>query len=305
MQVHSSLSFAVLLGCLLTLVFAQPARATTLDDIRSDVQGDGDSSGDSGDDSDGDSSGSDSRGKKTATTTHSPTYDSSDYDDEPDLAEEFIGWLFLQLIIAPFTGPYAVLDDNWAREDAFADYPYADGHPGYILAGRTRSAGGAEFSAQPWVAAGMYLEGTAKYSGGIRIQSPWRLDLDANFSTLGKLQDGLIVDSLDFADVGVLFRFAQSDNAQWRVGLQAQWMRDGDRRDGGAALVYGFDLFPSDPIVLSTRFSIGPIGGTWNLRAQQSLGITVGLLEFFAALDYQGIGQTKILGLSGGLRLWI
>ncbi len=98
--------------------------------------------------------------------------------------------------------------------------------------------------------------------------------------------------------------FAQNEYAQFRSGLGMRVMPDGDITHRGWHLLYGFDLYPTRPLVLSFHGDLGMLGeaGIASLRA--TAGAVVGQVELYGGYEGLWIGDVDLGTWVLGVRLW-
>lgn len=117
-------------------------------------------------------------------------------------------------------------------------------------------------------------------------------------------REGQSPDKVTIGDVNVLFRFAQSDQTQYRAGLGARFLDDSKQTDWGFNFVYGFDWFPKQPWSIGTQLETGTLGNAWVFRATGRVGLVWKYSEVYAGYDYLRIGSTELQGPMLGLRIW-
>ena len=143
--------------------------------------------------------------------------------------------------------------------------------------------------------------GTGKY----RLQPPSRLEFATEWLVWTEQVDGKL-DSLTYGKVGVDFRFAQSEGAQFRTGIASRHLIDGGKATHGFEISYGLDLFVTEPVIVSGEAGFGRLGGAWIGRARLTAGAVFGhALEVQAGWDAQSFGGTSLHGPVLGVRLWL
>lgn len=225
--------------------------------------------------------------------------DSSDYD-----IEGTSGLLALSLVVAtaPFVGPYMWLDDSLSTPGYFPRFPYDDNDAGYL----SLSAPGQH--AKPW-AIRFGAEYAATFDdlehvgGNLLVSTTSRLGVDTSFSRLREELDGGH-DELWLGDCNFVFRFAQSQWAEFRTGLGINWMDDRYGSELGFNFTYAMDFYPRKPWVLSSELDAGTLGHAGLFHFRTTAGIVVRNIELYTGYEYKGIGSTDWNALIGGVRVY-
>ena len=205
-------------------------------------------------------------------------------------------------VTSPLWVPMAVLQDDLSRVGHFAGFPY-DHDPGYIVdsstagcacnwAGRFDVEYVASFDAVDKVGGHLLLETTSRF--GLELRGQYLQE---------RLRTGA-QDQLWLGDCNLTFRFAQSNWAQFRTGLGLNWLADNVATDVGFNFLYGTDLFPRKPWVLSATLDAGTLGHAALFRFQATAGAMINRFEFYTGYEYADIERTHWNGLIGGIRLW-
>ena len=288
---------------LLTLALpAAPAHAGRLDDVRREVDEEPVKKKDKTPPKDEDEDERDDESEALPVSS-SPLTQS----DEPDTADpetlEAVG----KALTMPFWLPYRALGDSYDRSYGFRAYPYAKQAPGYVVAESE--------SPRDWSlvlsSEGAYLD-DALWRGGLaaRLTAAWRLALDTDWSYLVEdleptAADPREVDSLWIGATDLSFVFAQGPFGRFWAGLGVRWLVDDDDVRHGVDMVYGADLFPSRPVVISASAHIGKLGAAVFARLRGTIGVTLRRGEAFAGYDHMVIGKVGLGGPTAGVRLWL
>ena len=149
------------------------------------------------------------------------------------------------------------------------------------------------------------LDDLERVGGRLLINTSSRFGLDTQMSYLEeRLPDGRR-DRLWLGDGNLIFRFAQSDWSEWRIGLGMNWLDDRERADYGFNFTYGVDFFSQRPWVISLDIDWGTLGRTGLFRGRATAGVVVWGMETYLGYEYLDIGRTQCNNLLAGVRLWL
>lgn len=220
--------------------------------------------------------------------------------DDSD-SDSIAGWIVLGGLTAPWWGPHVFVEDDDAGAAQFPVAPYADGADGYLQfddeAVDTRAWGG-RFS----VDTASDFDDITTMAGRLRLDSVFRLGIDTEWAHL-QARSG--TDSLTAGDFNLVVRFAQSPRVQFHSGLGLNWLGDRGSSDFGWNFTYGVDLFPVEPVVVSTTIDLGIVGDASLIHLRSTLGMMitprVQLYSGYDLRDYEGITVHSLLT---GLEIW-
>jgi hypothetical protein len=282
----------------LVSMVASQAHAGKLKQLRKETRG---SSSDSSDSSDSSSSSSD-----------------SDYDDDGSSGGGGDPVLAFYILTSPWWLPYHLTDDRYGRTWAYPSHPYANGIDGYtrfrgVSRPRTLPDGGQLLGQSG--ALRLRVEGGVLTSGGPFDQNLQRITLAARASTNFRLEIGtewtlwtekLVggVDHLWLGKADATILFAQSENVQFRSGLGFRFMVDEHGTVPGMNFIYGLDIYPVSPLVISAQAELGSIGGALAGQVRISAGVMLGPVEVFAAYDRLAVNNLVFGGPTVGVRMW-
>ena len=252
-----------------------------------------------------------------------------DYDSGYDWKEDgsltmLLGLGVLFTVTSPFWGPAAFLDDSLGAEANFADFPYAGHRDGSLIFERVRCDCGAllddSSEHEPWCA--WHYSSSKRFSG--RLTAEWaeqpgdvsriggrlqlnttrRFGLDTQMDWLREPSAGPQDDELWLGDCNVVFRFAQSERAQFYSGIGFNWLDDSADTDFGFNFTYGVDLFPARPWVVSSSIDWGNLGRAEQFRFRTTAGLMIHRVEVFAGYEYLDIDRTQVNAYVGGVGIW-
>lgn len=227
-------------------------------------------------------------------------------DDDPSFSEYLIGEIFGPPIVftltAPWWGPVAMVGDDYSVPAEFPHYPYSGENAGYLTfssdADGQLSGWGMKLSSEY----GNDFSGLERIGGRLQLDTQSRLGIDTEWNYWEEeLSRGK--DTLWTGDVNLIYRFAQSERAQFYTGLGVNWL-SGHRGDAGFNFTYGVDLFPAEPIVLRTVLDAGTVGDADLYHNKTTIGLVYKHCELFTGYDILHIGDTNLHGFIGGLTLW-
>jgi len=312
----------VLLPLILVLCLSTSgAGAGFLQQLRDNVRAPGpDSSASSSDDDDGDH------------RRHDYCYD-DDCDAEDELYGGLVmigGYITAAAVTSPLWGPHYALGDDLEVPGYFPRFPYG-GVPGYMMfapcliegtpPGDPALAG--DFPADPaglpctawpsrprtWAARLRFeyadeFDDLSRISGHMLLSTTSRFGLD---SEIGYLEEDLPFgrhDHLWIGDCNVVYRFAQSEYAQFRTGVGFNWIDDPIDTNFGFNFTYGADFFPRRPWVVSATLDWGNIGRAELFRFRTTAGVIVGGVEVYTGYEHLDIDNQQINSLMAGVRIW-
>jgi hypothetical protein len=204
------------------------------------------------------------------------------------------------VMTSPFTIPAAALGDDYEMLATFPDYPYAGDLPGALIK-TTRHEG----TARGWMGTLQIFDiqetdNIDRFGGRLVLDSSSRFGIDTESNYWiepGSAGTG----SLWTGDANVCFRFAESENVQFRAGVGVNWLADGTGAEAGINFTYGMDWFPRKPWTVSTVFDAGTIGGGSLFHNRTTAGVMLGPVEAFAGYDYFRLGSARFHGPVAGL----
>ena len=131
-----------------------------------------------------------------------------------------------------------------------------------------------------------------------------RFGLDMEMNRLQEDLLGTVRDELWLGDFNAVYRFAQSERAQFRTGLGLNWLDDPIDTDFGFNFTYGADFFPARPWILSATLDWGTLGSAELFRFRTSVGLIIDRCEVYSGYEYLDIDDSQINALMGGVRIW-
>jgi hypothetical protein len=222
---------------------------------------------------------------------------------ENDDGLDFMGCLVIAGAVAtsPIWCPMVLLGDDYSQGGRFPYSPY-DGTSGYII--RDYSPNPRLWSARLDAEYANDFDGLDRLGGHLLLDTASRFGLDAEASQLEERLPGGRRDALWLGDANLVFRFAQSERAEFRTGLGVNWLDDAQGDDLGFNFTYGADLFPRKPWVVSSTVDVGTLGHAGLLRVRTTGGVVFHGVEVYTGYEYLDIERTHSSSLLAGLRFW-
>lgn len=274
----------------ITMSLVGVARAGELEGLRSAVREGGENS-------------APARKKKKQRRDHA-CHDHCDCHDDDNGLDDLFGWLIGGAITSPWWGPPVMLNDDYGIEGYFHRHPYLDGAPGYMTFEPWDAESPQTMAARASIEYGTSYDGLSNVNSKFLLETMSRWGVDSAITYRSEELSGGAKDSLLTGDFNVVYRFAQSEHAQFRTGLGLNWLT-GDIDDNfGLNFTYGFDLFPARPWVYSTEIDWGWLGdaGLFHLRSTAGWQFHGG--ELFIGVDYYDVGPLDNTTMVSGVRMW-
>ena len=230
--------------------------------------------------------------------------DCCDNDDHP--FAEFFGKVFLVGVSSPFWLPASVLEQDGRTDTNFASFPYNHNHDGYLMFDTLEQDANRD---DPWAIRvlseyGTDFDGLDRYGGRLMLDTSSRLGIDTEWNHWWE-DLGPASDELWTGDINLIFRFAQSEHAQFRAGLGWNWLQDDVLgHQNGFNFTYGFDLFPAEPFVIDTTIDWGRIDSSTLIHVRSTAGVVWEHVELFAGYDFRNLDSVNLSGFVGGVTLW-
>lgn len=234
--------------------------------------------------------------------------------DEDSLFGDMFGQVFWTAIAFPFALPKLALQDDADKALEFARYPYVAAYPGYLMIDPAASPElaqtlGPDFRPKAW-AVQLSLENGNDFNGMNRVGGRLLVDTDSRFGILTEwsyFRESLCLGRTDntvIGDVNAVYRFAQNEWCQFRAGAGIRIQTDRAGTNLGVNLHYGADIFPVQPLVLSSSIDGGTLGSAGVIHLRQTIGAVFNGWELFGGYDFLRIGDVNLQGPMIGLRLW-
>lgn len=320
---------------IVTTGLANPPGATAgkIDDTRDDVRGCRSCSSKKRSSS---KSSSRSSGKSVSWSRHSGDSDASDHDyhhhhhhsgyhhhyGEADDDDAHVMMLPLAAVAyvmaAPFVLPHYSVERGWGKRDGwrrgeFPARPYASGFKGSMSidndsltlekSSQLDEMGARPISMRLALEYAADLDGVHRPAGYFVLDTTLRLGLESGWSHYMEVDNGEI-DRLTLGDINLMFRFAQNEYVQFRMGVGPRFFMGEGVTAVGFNFTYGMDIFPVKPLTIGLHGDLGNAGYAGLAHGRITVGVVLGPVELYAGWDALAIGKTRYNGPVGGLRAW-
>ena len=229
------------------------------------------------------------------------------------------------VVSSPFWGPAAVLGDSYDQEARFASFPYDGISEGSISFSQVVCDCGAledesitehaPYCAWNWRCTktfsgrftGEWAEQPADMSrigGRLQLHTASRFGLDTQMDWLREPASGPLEDELWLGDCNVIYRFAQSERAQFYSGIGFNWLDDPIDTNFGFNFTYGADFFPAKPWVVSSSIDWGNLGRAEQFRFRLTGGVMLNRVELYTGYEYLDIDRTQLNAYVVGMGIW-
>ena len=231
------------------------------------------------------------------------SFSDPDFDDEDDDSFSSFGFkLGAMTISSPYWLPITIVGDRYDATAGFAPGPYADDRSGRI--DLAPNEGTQSFAARLTTEVGSNLGDTVSLGGRLQFDTSFRLGLDTEFFT--RIEDRPTgQETIDTGDVNLVFRFAQSERAEFYSGVGMNYLLDNVGGDEfGFNFTYGADFHPVKPVVLSSSFDLGRLGGATLFRGRATIGAVFHRVELYTGYDVYSVGGAALHSWITGLRFY-
>jgi hypothetical protein len=229
------------------------------------------------------------------------------------------GLLICAAVVAtsPFWVPHALLGDSLEIPSRFPGYPYALPSGGYLFVddddrrpweAQEKSCLDPEYL-KPWAVRlaledGNDFRGLNRVGGQLFVDTSTRLGLETDWHYFWERMGSGHSDETVLGNVNLTFRFAQRSWIEMITGMGVRLLTDRNDTRAGFNFLYGTDLFPIDPVIVSTLFEIGNLDNATVIHARATVGMIYGHWEVLGGYDFFRIGGVNLQGPVLGVRLW-
>jgi len=267
-----------------------------------------------------DSHPSDSSAPSSSSSSSSSHKSSSDDSDCDDFLRDLGGGLFLtacEIATVPLWGPSVLLGDYLGNPGHFPPHPYSGDMPGYVQVLREHGNVKRDEEISPddpnylkWWSVRLSVEdgndfrGLNRLNGQLVFDTTLRVGLWTNWDWLHERLPCGCTDETLLSATSLTFRIAQSEYVLMHAGAGFRMMNDrtGDRF--GFNFLYGADVFPAEPFVLSALLEGGTLGEAGVFHTRGSAGVIYHGWEVYLGYDFLRVGTVNVQGPMAGLRFW-
>jgi hypothetical protein len=226
-----------------------------------------------------------------------------------------VGQLLVLGLLAPFLIPYEAFDDNIEENAKFTRYPYRNHYPGFLWVPEqsddpadapqtSEPPGCTSWSARAILEDGYDLDRINRMGLRLTVDSEYRFGLTSNWNWYHEtFWCGCTYDFL-VGDTNLTYRFAQNEKVAFYTGVGCRYFTDGKVGDAGVNVLYGCDIFPVRPVVVSLLVDGGNLGSSAVVHWRATIGATLKGVEMFGGYDFMRIGCIDLEGPLVGLRYW-
>jgi hypothetical protein len=215
-------------------------------------------------------------------------------------------------IAAPFVLPMMALGDQAGSAPYFPSYPYPLGHPGYMRfdpwisddPDAPNPEGPKPWAVRAAIEDGNDFRGLNRLEGRLFVDTATRLGFRTNWDWFAEDLGNGRTDHTVLGDAEVTIRFVQTESALMHAGVGGRVLTDRHDTRAGFNGLYGIELFPLRPWVLSATVDLGNLDEAFALRARGTLGATFRRWEVYGGYEFQRIGSVNLQGPMLGLRVW-
>ncbi len=231
--------------------------------------------------------------------------------------EAVVGLAICGVVLAttPFWVPHLLLGDDLSVPGYFPGAPYGLDWAGYMNIdyngnyGDDRPARFGDLDYQkPW-AIRLWVEDGNDFQGLNRLDACFFLDTTSRFGLLSRWSyfeenDHGHTDESLLGDTELTYRFVQREWLQMHTGLGFRLLADRYDTRAGCNFLYGADLYPAKPVVISTSMDIGNLDAAFVIHGRITTGVIWRNWEMLAGYDFLRIGSVNLQGPLLGLRFW-
>ena len=219
------------------------------------------------------------------------------FDDGDDSTGELELFFLSNMVAAwilslPVTVPQAILGDD-QTPGGFIKYPFARAHTGSMMMNPMQGDAVESSHLRIRVDYADNFIAQQKISTHFIFELRNRLGVDASFDYLRESVAVGQHEQLWVGDVNMVWRFAQAENAQMRIGLGMNWQRTFVGTENGINFTYGGDFYLSEPQVISADLDWGRLGSAGLFRIRTTYGRQIARAKVYVGHEYLSIGDFK------------
>ena len=222
---------------------------------------------------------------------HGHYYEGDDSTDELELF--FLSNMVAAWVLSlPVTVPRTIFGDD-QTPGGFIKYPFARAHTGSMMMNPMQGDAVESSHLRIRVDYADNFIAQQKISTHFIFELRNRLGVDASFDYLRENVGVGQHEQLWVGDVNMVWRFAQAENAQMRIGLGMNWQRTFVGTENGINFTYGGDFYLSEPQVISADLDWGRLGSAGLFRIRTTYGRQIARAKIYVGHEYLSIGDFK------------
>lgn len=190
------------------------------------------------------------------------------------------------------------------RDDVFTPFPYCQDNPGTLVPMDRPHVDSYYFAGRFAFEYGNNFDTLDRFAGSALVEWRTGLGFDASGHSYGEDLPTGGRDHLAIGDVNLLWRMAQTERTQLRLGVGMNWLADSVDTEAGINFTARGDIFPMKPLILTGEFDFGTIGDATTLHGRGSVGVNFGQTEFFVGYDYRSIDDVDLKSPMLGVQFW-
>ncbi len=213
------------------------------------------------------------------------------------------------VITSPIWAPRYLIENDGDGLARFQAYPYEEG--GGFIRFKSDSASDSDSAGdlRPWSLQAMTdygydFDSTQRIGTKLHLDTTSRFGFDTEWAYYQKDIWGKSTADLTTGDFNIIYRFAQSQHAQWWAGTGVNCLYAESRQDWGYNFAYGADVFLGKPWIASGSLDYGKLGSDDLFHAQIIIGAHWHAMEALLGYDFLNTGDIEIESILIGLRCW-
>ncbi|MCP4945814.1 MAG: hypothetical protein GY924_28025 [Planctomycetaceae bacterium] len=210
-----------------------------------------------------------------------------------------VGSVIWTVLFMPIAAPGWLLNDEGHYAN-FSDYPFAD-DAGNMVITRYRKRNRKLMRARLLTEYGDNFGRQQKISTRVLLDTRSRVGVDASFDYLREQTGGGEHDQMWLGDVNAVYRFAQSEQAEFRAGVGVAWQADSLGSARGVNFTYGGNVYLSKPHMLDFDLDLGSIGEAGLTRFRTGYSLYLHRLHARLGYEYLRVGSFDTNYMSGGV----
>ena len=235
------------------------------------------------------------------------SYSSSDDGDACDDADAQLTIMGLYatgvVVTSPYWAPVQMLGDSQDQPGLFQRFPN-DIASGYMLKGEEWSHLGKPLSIRASTEYETDFQDLSRIGTKLLVEGTGRWGIDTQWNEYFENNPAGGTDELTTGDLNLVYRFAESEYAQFRSGLGVNYLSDQIGTEWGINFTYAADVYPCDNVIWSSELDVGKVGSASLLNIRSTGGLQWKRAEMFGGFQYTNFEGTELSGFITGFRFW-